>query len=80
MNEERIFSVIVEVIREILSGLPDRELRPDDTLDALGANSMDRAEIMMTVLERIDLNIPLVETFGPKNIGELAGLLSRKKA
>jgi len=36
--------------------------------------SVDRAESAMLVQELLDLSVPRVELFGPKNIGELADL------
>ncbi|WP_431040583.1 acyl carrier protein [Streptomyces sp. P1-3] len=80
MTKEETFSLIAEAIREILPELADRDLTDADTLDDLGADSMDRAEIVMTVLEGMDLDIPLVETHGPRNLGELAQHLSGKAA
>ncbi|EPH43878.1 putative Polyketide biosynthesis acyl-carrier-protein AcpK [Streptomyces aurantiacus JA 4570] len=76
MTKDQTFTLITEAVREILPELADRDLHESDTLDALGANSMDRAEIVMTVLEEMDLDIPLVETHGPQNLGELARHLS----
>jgi polyketide biosynthesis acyl carrier protein len=75
-TDPRVLAVIVETVREVLPELGDRPLDEADSLEALGANSMDRAEIVMTVLERLDLTIPLVETHGPANIGALARLLA----
>jgi polyketide biosynthesis acyl carrier protein len=74
----RVLALIETTVREILPELAGRALGPADSLEELGANSMDRAEIVMTVLERMNLSMPLVETFGPRNIGELAHLLSAK--
>ena len=39
---------------------------------------MDRAAIVMMVLEALALKIPRTEVFGPNNIGELADLLHKK--
>lgn len=44
----------------------------------LGANSVDRAESAMLVQESLDLPVPRVELFEPKNIGELADLFLQK--
>lgn len=76
MTKEKTFTLIVDAVREILPELADHDFAETDTLDALGANSMDRAEIVMTVLEEMDLDIPLVDTHGPQNLGELAQHLS----
>ncbi|MDJ0460310.1 acyl carrier protein [Streptomyces sp. H27-C3] len=78
MTKEEVFSLIAEAIREVLPELEGRPFQHSDSLDDLGANSMDRAEIVMMVLEGMDLEIPLVETYGPHNLGELAQHLSDK--
>jgi polyketide biosynthesis acyl carrier protein len=56
----------------------EHEFAPTDRLQELGANSVDRAEIVTLVLESLALRIPRTELFGPKNIGELAQLLQTK--
>lgn len=78
MNSDEIFAVICDNVRQVLSSVSDRQLVRTDRLDALGANSVDRTEIVIMTIERLDLNIPLVDTYGPRNIGELADLLSTK--
>jgi len=78
MNTEQIFGVICDNTKEVLPGLDDHPFSRTDKLVELGANSIDRSEIVMMTLERLNLRIPLVETFGPNNIGELAELLSGK--
>jgi polyketide biosynthesis acyl carrier protein len=78
MNSEQIFRLLCENIREVLQGLEDHTFSRGERLAELGANSVDRSEIVMMTLEKLDLRIPLVETFGPRNIGELADLLSSK--
>ncbi len=76
MTKEETFPLITEAIREILPELADHTFQASDSLEDLGANSMDRAEIVMIVLEAMDLEIPLVDTYGPRNLGELAERLS----
>jgi polyketide biosynthesis acyl carrier protein len=78
MSQEEILQVIVRHTREILPGLDRHQFKGSDRLQDLGANSVDRAEIVMLVLDSLSLNIPRVETFGPNNIGELAELLHAK--
>ncbi|MEV0689374.1 acyl carrier protein [Streptomyces sp. NPDC050388] len=76
MTKEEIFPLITEAIREILPELADHTFQDSESLEDLGANSMDRAEIVMIVLEEMDLEVPLVDTYGPRNLGELAERLS----
>lgn len=79
MNSEQIFRLVCDSTKEVMQGLENHVFCRGDQLAELGANSVDRSEIVMMTLEKLDLTIPLVETFGPRNIGELADLLSSKK-
>ena len=78
MNAEEIFRMICDNTKEVLQGLECHVFSREDKLVELGANSVDRSEIVMMTLENLNLKIPLVQTFGPSNIGELADLLSSK--
>ena len=77
-TSDDIFNILVECIKDVLPDLQDHAFKADDSLAELGANSVDRAEIVMMVLESLALNIPRTELFGPSNIGELASLLYAK--
>jgi polyketide biosynthesis acyl carrier protein len=79
MSAEEVFRVICDNVKEVLQGLQDHAFSRQDKLVELGANSVDRSEIVMMTLEQLGLKIPLVETVGPSNIGELADLLSSRK-
>jgi polyketide biosynthesis acyl carrier protein len=78
VNSGQILDVIVRHTREVLPDLQAHEFTPADRLQELGANSVDRAEIVTLVLESLALRIPRTELFGPANIGELARLLQTK--
>lgn len=78
MTPDDILGLIQRCAREVLPALEEHELAPQDSLQALGASSMDRVEIVIMVLEELALDIPRIETFGPKNVGELAALLHEK--
>jgi polyketide biosynthesis acyl carrier protein len=79
MTREQILQIIIDHAREVIYPLRKDELHPDDSLEQLGANSVERMEILLMTLESLSLDIPRTETFGPKNIGELAQLLCEKK-
>jgi len=78
MVSHDVFEVIVGCIRDVLPELDRYEFRRGDSLRDLGANSIDRAEIITLVLESLRLQIPRVEAFGANTIGELADLLHDK--
>jgi polyketide biosynthesis acyl carrier protein len=78
MDKAKLLDLIARHTREILPGLDAHQFVATDQLVALGANSVDRAEIAMLVQESLGLSVSRVELFGPKNIGELADLFLQK--
>jgi polyketide biosynthesis acyl carrier protein len=78
MNEQGVLEIIILHAREVVPGLDDHHFTADDSLRELGANSVDRSEIIMMTLESLDLNVPLVEVARAQNIGELARILHGK--
>jgi polyketide biosynthesis acyl carrier protein len=75
-----LVDVIGSCTRDVLPELGNRRFAAHENLESLGANSMDRAEIVMRVLDCLDLRMPRTETLGPRNIGELAELLHARLA
>ena len=78
MNQEGIMAVIARHAREVVPGLDDHQFSGDDSLRELGANSVDRSEIIMMTLESLDLKMQLIEVARAGNIGELASILHGK--
>lgn len=78
MKKEDIFEFIVRHSCEVIPELEGHVFKPSDRLVELGANSVDRAEIVAMTMEALSLQIPRVELFGAKNIGELVDVLYKK--
>lgn len=78
MKQEEIFALVVRNICEVIPELENHPFQRSDRLVDLGANSVDRAEIVTLSMEALSLKIPRVELFGVKNIGELADVLYAK--
>ncbi|PCK07192.1 MAG: acyl carrier protein [Alteromonadaceae bacterium] len=79
MNSEKILDIIISSIKEVKPDLANHSfLRSDSMADDLGAHSVERSEVIMITLQALTLRIPLVQIYGPKNIGELADLLATK--
>lgn len=78
MNKDSVIALIGQHAAAVLPDLEGHTFVATDRLVDLGANSVDRVEILMMVLESLSLSVPRVELFGPKNIGELADLLIQK--
>jgi len=75
MKKEDIFELIANHTCKIIPKLRNHTFQPEDRLKDLGANSLDRSEIIEMVMESLSLQIPRVKVFGAKNIGELADIL-----
>lgn len=78
MNKDDVFNIIANHSREIIPALATHPFQWSDQLAELGANSMDRADIVMMTLESLALRMPLTALANTKNIGELADLLHAK--
>ncbi|MES2824526.1 MAG: acyl carrier protein [Pseudomonadota bacterium] len=80
MNKEAILEIIAGHICEVIPRLKDHKFEETDSMRDLGANSIDRSEIIMMTLESLSLNIPLIVIARAENIGELASILQDKMA
>lgn len=78
MTQEEIFEIIAMHTREVLPDLAEYKFQPSDSLKDLGANSIDRSEIVMMSLESLSLNIPLILIARAENMGELAKIFHEK--
>lgn len=70
-----IFECLREQILSLLPELSSRTLTPEDSLHALGANSMDRAEIIINTMAALQLNLPLVRFGNAKNLQGIVDIL-----
>jgi polyketide biosynthesis acyl carrier protein len=72
-------SQILETFRGVvLNVIPDVEpdaVTPDARLVDLGANSIDRADIIADILEALDVAIPFVEFVGRGTVGDILQLI-----
>ena len=78
MNREEIFRLITRHACEVIPELENHNFQSSDALKDLGANSIDRSEIVMMTLESLSLEIPLIEIAAAGNMGELASILYEK--
>lgn len=80
MSQQNVFDLIVKHTREVVPELESHHFLVSDSLRDLGANSIDRAEIIMMTLESLAVSIPLTELAGARNLGELAGRIHDNSA
>ncbi len=76
--KNNIVNLIRENLLEIIPELTEETVSNDTTLVDLGANSLDRGELITLTLEKLDLDISRIEFVGAQNINELADLITEK--
>ncbi|WP_160716719.1 acyl carrier protein [Chitinophaga solisilvae] len=75
-----IVDLITRTLVEIIPDLSAENIDPDETFVDLGANSVDRGELIALTLERLDLDIPRTDLAGAQTINELADLLTARNS
>ena len=78
MTKDEIFDVLRKDVLFVLPELEPSQITRDASLRDLGANSIDRADIITDTMRTLDLRIRLGELAGLKNIGELVDFLHQQ--
>lgn len=78
MQEEEIFAVIKKIIYEIIPQQKEKPININESLRDLGANSIDRAEIIIRTMEELNIKVPMIEFANSKNIKEIVMIISEK--
>ncbi len=80
MNKEIIFEKLKSKIIEIMDdSLEDEaDITMEASLRELGANSIDRMDIIMDMCDELGVKIPMTEFSNLKNIGEMVELYYEK--
>ena len=78
VSREQVFKVVKENILVILPDLSDDSIREDVSLRDLGANSLDRADVVTGSMEALRLTFPVRELADVQNIGGLVEALHKK--
>jgi polyketide biosynthesis acyl carrier protein len=77
LDKEEIFNVIKSNTVRILPDVRPEDVTIEASLTDLGANSIDRVEIVMYSLQELGLKIPTPELHGLKNLKGLVDLFHR---
>ena len=75
--KNQIIQIIKENLVEIMPELEGEEISLDETFLDLGANSMDRGELIALTLEKLDLEVSRIEFVSAKTINELADMVAK---
>ncbi|TVT86072.1 phosphopantetheine-binding protein [Pseudomonas sp. H3(2019)] len=75
MNRTDIANAVKDVIVSILPSVRTDEIRGDRHIRDLGADSVDRVEIIATLLQKLKLKLPLADFSALKDIDALIDYL-----
>lgn len=76
MTKKSIFQLIKKNIQEIIPDVDSNAIEIQQSLKEIGADSVDRVEIISMTLEDLGLKIPLIKFAEVKNMEELTELLA----
>ena len=77
-TRDEITDAVSGAVGQILPVVTPAEVRGDRHLKDLGADSLERVEIIMQVLDRLGLRIPLAEFASLPDIDAMVDLLERR--
>jgi polyketide biosynthesis acyl carrier protein len=80
MDKKTVFDVLVQHARSVIPAFAGHAFVYDDSLRDLGANSVDRTEIIMMTLESLSLDMSLVELARAECMGDLAEIMQQRLA
>ena len=75
-NNGKIWSAVKDVIAEILMDVDPAQIGPETQLRELGANSVDRMEVVTTSMERLSIRVPQTRFSQVRNVGDLVDVLA----
>lgn len=71
MSEDELFGLVKRQIIDVLPTVDPEQVVPSAVLTDLGANSVDRADIISDTLDELDLPLSFTEFFGLRTVGEI---------
>lgn len=79
-GREEVARAVHEAILAILPGLRASGYSPELHLRDLGADSVDRVEIILGILDRLDLDEPMASFSALPSVESLVGFLCARRA
>jgi len=68
MTKAEIFEVTKRNLIELLPELESVNIEPEQSMKDLGANSIDRADVVLQTMEALEIKVPLHQLGGIQNI------------
>ena len=79
-HRQKVFELVRSEILSVLPGIAAEDIREDDRtirMVDLGANSVDRTDVLINCMESLGIRMPLHEARGLGSIHELVEFLTR---
>ena len=76
-NEQKIFEIVKANTLKVLVDVAPDDITIDTALLDLGANSVDRVEVVMYSMEDLNLKVPVSQFKGVANLRGLVELLAK---
>lgn len=78
MDRNTVLTTILQQIRIVEPAMLEQDISAEDSMVDIGIDSVSRQDVLILTMEALGLDLPMVQLFGPRNIGELADLLYAK--
>jgi polyketide biosynthesis acyl carrier protein len=75
--KNKVIDLIQQNLLEIIPELEGTTISNDETFVNLGANSLDRGELITLTIEKLGLEVSRIEFVGAQTINELAELVMK---
>lgn len=76
MSKQHVFEVVKNTIIEVLPDVDQENISIEKQLKDIGANSIDRMEIVTMSMRALDIKIPLMSFAGVSNIEAMVDVLN----
>jgi len=79
MTHDKIWEVLCRHVLDVLDDVRKDEVQPGRSLRDLGANSLDRMDILVGAVNELRLEVPTAALATTPTLGELAELLRARR-
>ncbi|GAA3463236.1 MULTISPECIES: phosphopantetheine-binding protein [Saccharothrix] len=78
MTHDEIFAVVRDNLLTVVPDIPRERVTIDAAMSDLGANSIDRAEVVTMTMERLNVVVPVMDFQHVSDIRSLVDLLAER--
>jgi len=80
MSSPDVFETFKSVFVEVVPDVDVNGIAPDDKPRELGANSIDRAEIITETMQKLGISVPMVTFAAADTVGDIVAIMSDQGA